>query len=1119
MNNEELINCFRDTIEQAYSILREKTAQAIKSNQVYKEKFVSNVPKRNENSSIIVQAGTTFDAARQFCHLGKVAVLNFANPENPGGGVNFGAMAQEECLCRSSNLYHCISDENVFNDYYLYHRGLGNHFYTDRLIYTEGVTVFKDDSVIPQMLPENDWFEVDVITCAAPYIGRRKYTNWAALFQLFKNRIKNIFEAARDNAVDVIILGAFGCGAFKNPPLIVAEAFREIICEQDYLSCFKQIVFAIKPTGEKCENLHIFSRQFDFYAPDANERCCVLGETPSFRFYKVPRFFNEMNLSNSDEFRKWQGSNKYFGKQFSILGDSISTLAGYNPKGYKVFYNDENCTKTSIFTMSDTWWGNVIDFFGGELLVNNSWSGSRVTKLSNNKLFPSGCCDERTSGLHINNVSPDVIIVYLGANDWANGVLLENKEHKTHFDNEEYFDLAYSSMLNKLKKNYPKAEIWCCTLNSTFMSAQQSFVFPDVYNGSNIKHYNKIITRVAKNYHCKLIDLYSYKIPNDTIDGSHPNINGMKTLATLIIKSIAGSEVNKFMTFEDTKTSGFNVSDKVYIEYVNLPQDITRILFGEILRLFDNDLNQEIEIKNVKVKVGREDDCDLQIAATAVSHYHATFYFENSSWYIMDSNSKNGTWLNGKKLEQNKKYELACDDVIDFAHQKQYVIFKTKKSSNGIDEGSKAAAVLEGAARAFYESDNTDNTALKIIAVSMCQAPLFFPVEVDIEAMFGGIDPHSLKAGDVLSPSNDIKFRVLNMNIEGEEITPVFTSEEQAKKGPDVSITRFYPQDYLPMLLDSKKSIVINPFGGYPVSFKHRFISDIVFPVFKGDTAKKTIENMGVGTKINDKYELLSLIGQGGTFKVYLAKDLKLNMVWAVKVCHKSEIKHEVILQAAVQEVNMLKHLDHPAIPKIVDIIDDDNYFCVVEEYIKGETLEKVVNEFGAQPIDNVVQWGKQICDVLGYLHSLNPPYIYRDMKPANVILKPDGTIKLVDFGIMRKYDYNNDSDEMSLGTVGYASPEHYGGKGQTDPRSDIYTIGVTLHRLLTGYDPIKTPHDLPLICKIDPTLPKGIEYIVSKCTELDRDKRYQSCEQLKEDLDNYMNLPKPKGLFGRFFK
>lgn len=272
MGKEDLVECFQDTFEQSNNgSLKQRTARAIKSNRVYKEGFVSDVKHRNENASIEVYSGATFDIAKKYCTLGKVAVLNFANPENPGGGVQLGAMAQEECLCRSSNLYTCISNPNVFDEYYGYHRSIRSHFYTDRLIYTKGVTVFKDDSVVSRMLPETEWFEVDVITCAAPYLAKRKHTNGAALLNLFKSRVKNVFEAARDNNIDYLILGAFGCGAFKNPPIIVAEAFLQTIKEQNYFNDFKQIVFAIKPTGEDCPNLSTFSSQFDSYAPDADD--------------------------------------------------------------------------------------------------------------------------------------------------------------------------------------------------------------------------------------------------------------------------------------------------------------------------------------------------------------------------------------------------------------------------------------------------------------------------------------------------------------------------------------------------------------------------------------------------------------------------------------------------------------------------------------------------------------------------------------------------------------------------------------------------------------------------------------------------------------------------------
>lgn len=538
---KDLITCFEDTLKESrHESLCNQTARAAQSNRVYKENFVSTAMKRDERATILVRAGTTFKVASDYASFGKVAVLNFANPVNPGGGVAGGAMAQEECLCRSSNLYACISNPNVFDDYYGYHRNIGNHFYTDRLIYTKDVTVFKDDSLVPQMLPKTDWFDVDVITCAAPYIAERKHTNGVALFNLFKSRVKNIFEAARDNNVDYLILGAFGCGAFKNPPIIVAKAFRQTIVEQNYFKDFKQIIFAIKPTGAECPNLSTFSCQFDEYSPAAVDgRCVLIPESLEWRLHRRPALPIDNIFSANGEFGSWQLRNKFFGKQFSILGDSISTLEGFNPKDYNVFYADDNCVKSGVVEAEDTWWDKVIGFFGGELLVNNSWSGSRVTKLrGNEQLFPSGCSDERTSALHINDVKPDVILVYLGTNDWAFGASTGKGARVRRNNYSEFFDFAYDGMLKKLKKNYPESEIWCCTLCETYISKRPDFQFPHEYAGTHIEEYNQIIRKVVRRRKCKLIDLYSCGTAYDSIDGTHPTSDGMNTIATMIIRSM-----------------------------------------------------------------------------------------------------------------------------------------------------------------------------------------------------------------------------------------------------------------------------------------------------------------------------------------------------------------------------------------------------------------------------------------------------------------------------------------------------------------------------------------------------------------------------------------------------
>lgn len=1210
MNKNELLQCFYDSVNISEHILKTETEKAIKSNKVYKENFVArkkNVKQVHKDifNYLSVETNTTFNAAKKYLQYGKTAVLNFANPHYPGGGVHNGAMAQEECLCRSSNLYSCISNKTVFNDYYLYHKDMNHYFFSDRFIYTKGVTVFKDDSDVPQIMPKNEWFNVDVITCAAPYIAKRKYTNKTALKELFKGRIKNIFEAAIDNDVEVIILGAFGCGAFKNPPEVVAKAFHEVIEENNYSSYFKKIVFAIKSNDVNNSNYDAFFDEF------FGEYGTTLLKTPPLPLIEPlnKKCEDDYHLHSDYDSRKWK--NKYYGKQFSILGDSISTLAGYNPKGYKVFYDDENCEKSGVKEMQDTWWGKVIDFFGGELLVNNSWSGSRVTRLPNNEnLFPSGCSDERTGKLHINNVTPDVVIVYIGTNDWAFGAELDGTRLLTDELNMQYFAAAYETMLGKIKTNYPNAEIWCCTLNTTFMSSNPSFNFPYKYGGTHIEEYNKIIKNTADINNCKIIDLYSYHIPYDSIDGSHPNADGMNTLATLIIRSIGGKQIEHFMDcdnnqheyfiaeeyseatkyickkcgkidfksdsydefydfeppskcskcqgeFEITGQTGtydyytckdcgnhicvspfsilnesekenIEMNKKTYssdVEYVRLPSDSTVMLFDNILKLYDINTSQNIEIRNEKIDAGRSPDCELQIDNNYISQIHASFYHEDSCWFIMDKNSMNGIWLNGEKLKQNTKYELYPGDVINFAKAKEYVFYKPIDDEPHEYSEDELLGILEEAIVKFH-ADNDDTDALKVIALTMAEVPIYFPMDYDFNEMFGNIDPHQLKKGDTITTTKDVRMKIITLQVGDEEIVPMFTSSEQAHKGPAVNITRLYPQDYLPIVISMNKSFALNPFGNNAISLKIEFLKDFVLPLVQeklknaNEIKDENHDDIKASTVLDNKYELLKQIGSGGLSTVYLARDIRLNKMWAVKVVEdKRNNQSNPIFNSVIQEAQMMKSFSHPAIPNIVDIVVCQNFVAIVMDYVEGETLETIVKEYGAQPVDRVVDWAKQICDVLGYLHSQNPPHIYRDMKPSNVILQPNGSIKIVDFGLMRTYKPNQKQDTCNLGTQGYAAPEQYGGRGQSDARTDIYGFGMTMYHLLTGIDPKEADFAVKPICQVNPSLPKGLEYIVEKCTQLDPANRYQSCVELQNDLNRYEQLSPKKNFLDKIFK
>ena len=253
------------------------------------------------------------------------------------------------------------------------------------------------------------------------------------------------------------------------------------------------------------------------------------------------------------------------------------------------------------------------------------------------------------------------------------------------------------------------------------------------------------------------------------------------------------------------------------------------------------------------------------------------------------------------------------------------------------------------------------------------------------------------------------------------------------------------------------------------------------------------------GTVIEGKYEILKLIGKGGMSQVYLAMDKNLNKQWAIKEIVKEarNRNNEVIVQSAIAEANMMKKLDHPCLPRIVDIINKEDVIYVVMDYIEGEPLSKVLQQDGAQPQDVVLEWAESLCGVLEYLHSQNPPIIYRDMKPANVMLQPNGNVKLIDFGIAREYKEQNLEDTVSLGTKGYAAPEQFGGRGQTDARTDIYCLGVTLYHLLTGQSPCDPPYELYPIRQWNPNLSAGLENIIIKCTQLNPADRFDSCAEL----------------------
>lgn len=263
------------------------------------------------------------------------------------------------------------------------------------------------------------------------------------------------------------------------------------------------------------------------------------------------------------------------------------------------------------------------------------------------------------------------------------------------------------------------------------------------------------------------------------------------------------------------------------------------------------------------------------------------------------------------------------------------------------------------------------------------------------------------------------------------------------------------------------------------------------------------------GDVLKGKYEVLALIGKGGMSRVYLARDLELlNKQWAIKEVdrHATDLAGRPIEQSLTSEAELLARLQHPGIVGIADILRTDDFIYVIMDHVAGEPLDEVVRRTGPQREEDVKEWALQICSALSYLHRQDPPIVYRDMKPNNIMLHPDGYVKLIDLGVAREYKDESKKDTIAFGTTGYAAPEQYG-KAQTDNRTDIYGLGVTMWHLLAGSPPpVEFP--LPNVRSANPAVGEGFaDVIIPRCTQLTRESRYQTCEELAADVDAHQEL------------
>src|SRR6266446_1229320 len=282
-----------------------------------------------------------------------------------------------------------------------------------------------------------------------------------------------------------------------------------------------------------------------------------------------------------------------------------------------------------------------------------------------------------------------------------------------------------------------------------------------------------------------------------------------------------------------------------------------------------------------------------------------------------------------------------------------------------------------------------------------------------------------------------------------------------------------------------------------------RFCQSCAAPLLNRNTTGTLPEQ----TLLAGRYELVGRIGQGGMGAVYKASDARYNnRPVAMKEMSRVGLSatHAQEAEAAFEhEARLLADLLHPNLPRIYEHFSENERLYLVMDFIDGQTLEEYVEQVGGGPLPvaQVIDWAEQLCDVLSYLHSREPAIIFRDLKPANVMISESGHIFLIDFGIARIFKPGKQHDTVALGSPGYAAPEQYG-KSQSTPRSDIYSLGALLHHLLTGHDPSDQPFFFQSASKLNPAVDPALDVLLQKMLEMDSDRRPASALEVLNTLE-----------------
>lgn len=281
-----------------------------------------------------------------------------------------------------------------------------------------------------------------------------------------------------------------------------------------------------------------------------------------------------------------------------------------------------------------------------------------------------------------------------------------------------------------------------------------------------------------------------------------------------------------------------------------------------------------------------------------------------------------------------------------------------------------------------------------------------------------------------------------------------------------------------------------------------QLLVDVVTP---SETPVGTTGKLTPNHFLRNRFLILRKIGRGGMAAVYQATDTSQpGSLWAIKEMSDAAIpnpeEREYAVQAFLQEANLLRSLNHPNLPQVVDFFTEGGKYYLVMEFVQGQTLQELIAS-QAMPFTEaeVLPWAVQLCDVLTYLHNQSPKIIFRDLKPSNIMVTELGRVKLIDFGIVRFFKPGKSKDTMALGTPGYSSPEATG--GQTDERSDIYSLCVTLHHLLTLHDPVSTIFNLPPLRRVNPKISGEMERIVMRGVQNQREQRWQNVPEMRMEL------------------